>query len=567
MTPAHEGGTPANTAPANTASASTASASGATTGVLASAVRVVSGLTLLSRFAGLARDVIIARVLGDTALGSAFRSAYALPNLFRRLFGEGALSAAFLPEYARMSRDDPARAPALASLVIAALTLATGALTLIIEVILLALLLGSGQDEGRRTSFALMMLLIPMMPLVCTTAILGGMLQAHGRFAVSAAAPILLNLFQITAASLYWFGLLPSDRATAYAIALSALGASLAQVLWSLWALRGRVTWTRGFSAARTESRRVLSRFGPVVIGLGALQLSSMIDMVVAMWPTWVGPTIAGVEFPLDTRSYAILSFTQTIYQFPLGVFGIAVATAVFPLLSRHASDADRFVETLRQGLRLSFFIGLPATLGLVIVRQETVAVLFGGPGGFTADGIDRAADVLAGFAVAVWAYSLNHVLTRAFYARGDTTTPMRVALVMVAANLALNLVLIWPLREAGFAWSTACCATSQCLALALLLARRHGVHPFDAPTLRGMARVALAAGIMALGVLLTREGIGRLGLSGWRGDALLLAAGVGSGAILFAGLARGLRLPEARWLLQRPPKGAPGESVPMPME
>jgi putative peptidoglycan lipid II flippase len=203
--------------------------------------------------------------------------------------------------------------------------------------------------------------------------------------------------------------------------------------------------WTRDFAAAAPAGRTVLQRFGPVALGLGTLQLNTFLDTLIAMWPTWVGPTILGAAYPLDEASNVILSLTARLYQFPLGVFGIAIASAAFPLLARHADNPPLFIETLRRGIRLSLFVGLPASAGLVLVRSDITSVLFGhGSKGFSVEGLERSAAVLLGFAPAVWAYSLNHVLTRGFYARGDTRTPMRVSIAVMLLNLGLNVSLIW---------------------------------------------------------------------------------------------------------------------------
>mgnify|MGYP000915412724 FL=1 len=210
-----------------------------TSGALAAAVRLVSGLTLISRFAGLARDIVTARLFGDELLASAFRAAYALPNLFRRLFGEGALSAAFLPEYTQLRRDQPDLANQLASLTVRLLTLVTGCLLLVVEAALLLVMLFAPQDPGRSLSIQLMMLMLPMMPMVCITAILGGMLQAHGRFGPPAAAPIILNLFQILAGGAFYLGWTGDATRTAYLVGGAAVLASAVQVVWSWWALRG----------------------------------------------------------------------------------------------------------------------------------------------------------------------------------------------------------------------------------------------------------------------------------------------------------------------------------------
>jgi putative peptidoglycan lipid II flippase len=322
------------------------------------------------------------------------------------------------------------------------------------------------------------------------------------------------------------------------------------QCAWFWVLLRPHVAWTRAYDAARPAGARMLRRFVPVLIGLGTLQINTFLDILMAMWPIWVGPTLLGQRYPMDDKSNSILSFTQRLYQFPLGVFGIAVATAVFPMLSRHADEPAHFTHTLRRGLRLSLFIGLPASLGLILVRDDLTAVLFGGKTGFGAPELARSAAVLAGFAPAVWAYSLNHVFTRAFYAKGDTRTPMSVAIAMVGLNLALNLALIWRFREAGLAWATAASASVQCAVLGLLCRRKLlSERLIDAESRRGAARIIAAATLMALAVV----GL-RLILpppTRWSAHVLSLAilCSTGVGAYVAASLA--FRTHELRWLLR----------------
>lgn len=524
-------------------------------GALAAAVRVISGVTLLSRFTGLARDIVTARLFGDDVLGSAFRAAYAFPNLFRRLFGEGALSAAFIPEYTTLRAKSPDAAAQLASLILWLLMLATGSITLLIEAALFVrLLFPHGEDLG--LSIRLVMLMLPMMPLVCSTAMLAGVLQVHGKFGVPAAAPILLNVFQIAAGLAFFLGISADATIAAYSVGTAAVAASLAQVLWSLWALRGLVRWRRAFDDAKESGRVVLRRFVPVMLGLGTLQLNSTMDMLIAMWPTWVGPTMLGFAVTLDERSNAVLGYTQTIYQFPLGVFGIAVATAIFPLLARAAGDGDAFASMLRRGVRLSLFIGLPASAGMLLVREDVCAVIFGGGGkySFSDEGVLRSAAVLGGFAPAIWAYSLNHVLTRAFYAKGDTHTPMRVAMAMVGFNLALNFALIWPLREAGLAWSTAISASVQTLVLIVLSRRRLGLVVFDRETRIGVARLLIACAVMIGLIVVAGLMLGQA--TTWSGHLVRLAALVCAGAGAYFAMAWVMRLPEPRWLMERGPRG-----------
>jgi putative peptidoglycan lipid II flippase len=528
---------------------------------LAGAVRAVSLVTLLSRIAGLVRNVVVARIFGDTAVGSAFAAAFQTPNMFRRLFGEGALSAAFIPAYTTARRGDEAdpragagggerRADALASWTILALGVATTTLTALIELVLLALLLFMDHSPERALSLRLIMVMLPFMPLICAAAILAGMLQVHGRFAWSSSGPLVLNAFVVGAGLYFMLTGNVGGEATAYALAAATTLSGLTQVLFFLRLLRPHARWTRTFEPARAEAAVMLRRFVPVAIGMGTIQLNAFVDMLIAMWPTWIGPTVAGAPYPLDKASNAILFNTQQIYQFPLGVFGIAVATAVFPLLSRHAQHAGDFLLTLRRGLRLSLLIGIPASVGLVLVRHDITGVLYGhGGNSFSADGVARAAMVLGAFAPGVWAYSLNHVLTRAFYAKGDTRTPMRVSIAMVALNLALNVTLIWPLREAGLALATTMTATLQCLVLARLARRLTGGQVVtDSGVIVTGARIVLAAAVMCAAVLAAQWAMGER--DSWAWQLLRVVCAAGAGGAVFFGAAAALRIRELGWLL-----------------
>ncbi len=512
--------------------------------------RTVAGLTLVSRVLGLARDLVTVRVFGDTAIGSAFAAAFAIPNMFRRLFGEGALSAAFLPEYTRMADDDPGKADAFASLTIGLLALVTGIITIVIELGLLAAVMYSSDDPDRAYSLQLVMVMLPFMPVVCVAAILGGMLQSHGRFGPWAAAPILLNLCIIAAALPYFFVEDADAALWAYLIGIAAVVSAVLQVVWSIWCLRGRVKWTTGVSQARVEAKAMLWRMVPVMIGLGTLQLNAFADTLIAMYPNWIGPMIFGYDYPLDESSNAVLFYAQRLYQFPLGVFGIAVATAAFPALSRLAGDKERFAEMLRRGVRLSLFIGLPASVGLMIVGGDLIRVMYSGFGdGFSDEGIVRASAVLVGYATAVWAYSLNQLFTRAFYASGDTKTPMTIALVMVGVNVVLNVVLIWWIKEAGLAWSTAICASGQTIVLVIAARRKLGLELFTGES--QAFGLILAGSAVMTGALL---GVSHMYPSGinWSGELARVLVLTSVGVVVYGVWSILMKMDELGWLLSR---------------
>ncbi len=516
--------------------------------------RTFAGLTLVSRVLGLARDAVIAAVLGAGPVSSAIFAAFVVPNLFRRLFGEGALSAAFLPEYTRLVRDDPAEAARLASLTVAASGVLVGGIVLLGEIGLAAALATDLVTAApARLALLLAMLMLPFAPLVCATAILGGMLQVHGRFAPHAGAPIALNLALLsTTASAAWILGLP-PRTIAIAMAGAVVVAGLFQFLWCLAELRGRAGWTRRCAAAAPRVRRLGARMLPVLLGLGAMQLGLLVDTLLAGAPL-AGDAVAALGLPVDAASASVLYFAQRIQQLPLGVFTVAIATAVFPALARAASDAE-FGATLGRGLRVSAFIGLPAAAGLVAVREPLVRTLYGG-GAFTDDDARRVAAAVLAYAPLVAAASWTPVLVRACYARDEMRLPTRVGLVAVALNVVASIALVWPLAEAGLALASSIVAIVQ---LALLLraapgrlAREPGtrLRLLDGPGWSSVATSALAslamAGLVAAALALAPPiDDGRLGAG------IDLAIGVAIGAGSYLALAVALRRPELHWLLR----------------
>ena len=512
--------------------------------------RTVMVLTAISRVAGLARDATVSRLLGTGDAMGAFWLAFLIPNLFRRLFGEGALSSAFLPAYQRLVDEDPRRAAALAGGLIGGLAVVLGAIVVLGEAVLF---LASSALDHTSPAIWLTMAMLPYMPLVCLVAIVGAMLHVHGRFGPTAAAPLILNGCLIAAALLGWWwvgtGELDARLWVVSMMAGSVVLAGCMQLAWSLLALRGQADMRLDLAAAALPLRKVIRRAGPMILGLGVLQINTLFDGLIASWPLLVGDTIAGRPYPLDTEAMAVISFAHRLYQFPLGVFGIAVATAIYPLLARQGGNAAAFGETVRRGIRLVLFIGVPAGIGLMVVRGPLTTVILQG-GNFDVQDTDRVAFVLLGYAASVWAYALVQVLTRAFYARDDVMTPVRIALAVVGLNLLLNVTLIWtPLREAGLAWSTSICAAIQAVVMLSVLHRR-GISVLGGGVRRAAVQIVVLAAIMAAGLW----GVG--GLFGheteWSHALVELLVLVIVGVVLYGGGAKAMRMPELRWLLGR---------------
>jgi len=513
--------------------------------------RTVMSMTALSRLTGLGREAVLSRLFGTDAILSTYFFAFMIPNLFRRLFGEGALAAAFLPNYEKLTREDPAMAAKLATATIGLVAIGLGVFVAIAELVLLLVATLVGEEQ---TVVFLLMFMLPYAPLVCLVAIMGAMLQVHGRFGPTAAAPIILNTF-ITIAAVVGFIMLPGDGLSNQFISVSLMSyavvlAGIVQLTWSWMALGPHAKLPLKIEGVGPHVTSMFKRAGPMILGLGVLQINTLIDGLIASYRNYTGTSqFFGYTWPLDESAMAVLTFAQRLYQFPLGVFGIAVATAIYPMLAKLADDRSAFTDIVHRGLRLVFFIGLPASLGLIVVARPLTGSLLQGAA-FDNTDTNRVAFVLLGYASCVWAYSMIQVITRAFYARNDTVTPVKIALYVVGLNLVLNLVLIWtPLKEAGLAWSTAICATLQVMFLLRHL-RRHVDSPIGESTLPSMARTCLLSIIMiaCLGLLMMILPSG----NSWLQQVQSLAVLVAVGSIVFAGGAALLKMPELKWALGR---------------
>ncbi len=534
---------------------------------------VVSILTLVSRVTGLVRDAVLLAIFGASQTMSAFFFGFMVPNLARRLFGEGALTAAFLPRYRRLIDDDPGLARSYAVACGVRVTLVLFGLVALGELVLLGLLFGIELSDKAALAIRLTALMLPYAPLVCGTAFLGAVLQAHGRFAAVAVAPVGLNLGMIAASAVAVWSV-EGDVNRAMVVAVGVLICGAGQVAWVAWALRskpaiGRTNTDAGRGSMRQpETTEPLSRLlrstlvamGPMIVGLGVFQINTLLDGLIAYG--LAAPESAdaastlqllgrSVDYPVGPGAMAQLTAAQRLYQFPLGVFGIAIATAIFPAFAAAGRDGQRqrFSAIVRRGVRLTWFIGLPATVGLLLVREPLVRVMFE-RGAFERADAAAVSWVLLGYGTGVWAYSLTHVLTRAFYARDDAGTPLKVAVAMVGFNLLLNLTLIWPLGAAGLAWSTAVSATMQCVVLLTLL-QKHADAPVGQGVGSAMGKSFVAVGAMAavLIALLIMIPTSTLNVPG---SAALLAVLVPTGAAVFLAVAVALRCEELRWLVKR---------------
>ena len=434
---------------------------------------IVSAFTTLSRVFGLVRDSILAWAFGLSSTGDAFFVAFMIPNLFRRLFGEGALTAAFIPHYTNLLKSDPALARRFAYLILALLTILLSTITIFCEIGLYVANTFGSFEPSTHLILKLTMIMLPYMPLICCVAMISGILQVHKRFGPPAAAPVILNLTMISFA--ICAGIFAhrsnhfSDNKVAIVISLGVLAAGFIQIFFLLPTLFHHTKPTLIFTGTAKHLRSMLFMMLPMLIGLAVLQINTFLDTTIAYFFSMPNltenPTAPAtlfnstINYPMQTHSVSALYYAQRLYQFPLAVFGLAIATVIFPIFASSASkilEASRtgnptephrkqFQTTFHHGLRLTIFLGLPAGVGLILVREPLIRLLFE-RGVFTSEDTIRVAHILIGYAISVWAYSLIHVLTRAYYAHKDSLTPLKISVSMVALNLVLNLTLIWPL-------------------------------------------------------------------------------------------------------------------------
>ncbi len=477
---------------------------------LIAAARTTALGTLGSRITGLLRDMATAAVLGMSGGGvlDAFVVAFRIPNLARRLLGEGALTAAFVPVFARELDRDRRRAGQ-----VAAATFALSAVVLAAGVTVAWLGLGAayllwGGRPGVDLLLGLAAAMMPYALFVCLAAQSAAVLQALGRFALPAAAPMVLNLCWLAAAIAIAPRVRPEGGGRAFVLAGAVLVAGVVQ-LGLQWAAvrRAGLRPALDFGAVRQPVSEVFRGLAPVAAALAVTQLNALADSLIA-WGL-AGPATATigwlpgeVGYPMRPGAAGAIYFGERLYQFPLGLVGVAVATAVFPTVARRAArgEGELLGSDIATGLRLVLAVALPAAAGLVLLGEPLVGLLFE-RGLFTAHDTARAARVVAFYGSGVWAYCALPVVVRGFYAIGERRAPARLGLAAVGLNLALNATLIWPLAEAGLAAATSATAALQ---LAVLLAVFAARIPLPWGSLATTAaRAAAATAVMAVACLL----------------------------------------------------------------
>jgi putative peptidoglycan lipid II flippase len=507
---------------------------------LLKAITTVGGFTLLSRVFGFVRDMLIANFLGAGMVADAFVVAFRLPNLFRRLFAEGAFAAAFVPLFAREleGEDDTqeardaarARARAFADQAMALLALVLIVFVGVMELIMpwaMVVLAGGFEAVPGKMELAtdLSRIAFPYLLFISLVSLQSGVLNSLGKFAAAAAAPVLLNLVLITAL----LGFAERMETPGHALSWGVFWAGVVQFAWLAWHCRKNGFPLRLVRPRWTEKVALLiKRILPVVFGASLYQVNLLIGTILATY--------------VSDGAVSYLYYADRVTQLPLGVVGVAVGTALLPLLARQlkAGEDKAAQNSQNRGLEFALLLTLPAAAACLVIPEEIIRVLFE-RGAFGADATAATASALFAYATGLPAYVLIRVLAPGFYAREDTTTPVRIAIAAMAVNIALMLILMKPMGHVGIALAASVSAWLNTLLLAVVLIRR-GHFALDERLKGRLPRILLATAGM-VGVLeIARQNLGFL-LGGATAEQVLgLAVLVALGLAAYGGFALALR-------------------------
>jgi putative peptidoglycan lipid II flippase len=454
---------------------------------LIKAMATVGGLTGVSRILGFVRDVMTAAILGAGPIADAFIVALKLPNLFRRITAEGAFSVSFIPMYsAKLKAEGEEAAKDFASNAFAVMVmlltpfviLAMMAMPFVIHII------APGFEPGQERyelSVELTRITFPYLLLISLSALLGGMLNAHDRFAPFAAAPIVFNLALIGALLI----LEPYLATGGHALSWGLIGAGVLQfvgLVLCVW--KYKVGLRLRLPSFDADIKKLFALMGPGVIGAGIMHINLFVDVMIAS--------------TLPEGSISYLYYADRLNQLPLGMVGIAVGTALLPMLSRALAGGENGEgrDLFNRALEICLALALPAGVAMLVAADPLIKTLFQN-GNFDAADAETTAHVLMGYAIGVPAYVTAKVFSTAYYAKQDTKTPVKIAIVCALINIGLALALIKPFGVAGIAFGTGIVGWLQFFLLHRGLKDMESAQ-YDARFKRNLPRMALASCLMA---------------------------------------------------------------------
>lgn len=446
--------------------------------VFIKSLSTVGGLTLLSRVLGYVRELLIAAVIGAGPVSDAFFMALKLPNLFRRLFAEGAFNAAFVPIFSRIYHQESIeKAQFFVANALSYLAVTLVGLVILFEIMMPTIMnmIAPGfksDPEKFQTVIFFARITFPYIFFISIAALISGILNTMSHFAATTAAPILLNANAILALILFASG--PTVAATALTVSVPISGIFQLVWIWGACRLLGfpvRICMPR----LTAETRELFKRMLPGLLGGGVYQINLLVSDIVASFIP------SGISY---------LAFADRINQFPLSIIGVAMGTVLLPLLSRqfHGDQIETGLRSQNRAMQIALFFSLPAATALFIIAYPIIQVLYQ-HGRFTIEATLATSAALSAFVLGLPAYVMVKVLSANFFARGDTKTPVKVAIISVVANLVLNLILVQYWSYVGIAIATALSSWANMFMLAVILYKSHYLT-FDREFLKSIPKI-----------------------------------------------------------------------------
>lgn len=493
---------------------------------LMKAMTTLSGLTFLSRIAGFIRDILSAAIMGAGPIADAFFVALKLPNFFRRVSAEGAFSVSFIPLYTQSLKkegQEKAQYFALNSFYIMSAIL--GLLTVIFILCMpwvIYLIAPGFKDDPTRYKLALELSMITFPYLLCMSlsALLGGVLNSHGKFAPFAMAPILFNLTLISVLVLHIKGVFET---AGHAMAWGVFAAGLIQLFWLIFC-----AYKNGFRfyifrpKFDNKIQKLLKLMGPGVVGAGVMHINLIADLIIASF--------------LKAGSISYLYYADRLQQLPIGIIGVAIGTALLPMLSASLNEnkTQQAKSLYNRALEYSLLLGLPASIALLLIPIPLITVLFE-RGAFSAQDTVTCAAVLSFYALGLPAYLCTKVFSTVFWAQQDTKTPVKISIISTALNIVLSLIFVSYIGVPGIALGTSLAGGIQ-IVLYIFALKKNTYTEFslDLQFKSNLPRIFFASIVMGLSVALLAKLLSSWLLAGLVYKILLVLALVLGGMLVY---------------------------------
>ena len=511
---------------------------------IARGARRLSALTMLSRVLGLVREQIFAVTLGASGVSDAFLAAFRIPNLLRDLFAEGALSTAFVPTYVKtLKQEGRPAAFLLGNRVLTTLTFYLGALALLGMLWpgpVVRVVAAGFSPEKRELTAHLVRIMMPYLPIISLAVVAMGALNAESRYTAPGLASSIFNLVAIVGGgTLFLLGVAPRTAVTVWAVLTLVGGLGQLSVQFPpLWKLGWRPAFAPDLRLRNEGTRRIAALMAPATLSVAAVQINVVVNTSFASL--------------CAEGSISWLGYAFRLMQLPIGVFGVAIGTTSLTHLARDAAanDFQALRQTLRRGIQLVLFLTIPSTVGLAVLGEPIIGLIFQ-HGRFSAHATVETARALSGFALGLAAYSAIKVVAPAFYALGKTRVPLFASLAAVACNVVWNLLTFRRFGHVGLAVGTSIAAITNLAVLIIAFQITVG-HLVNRALIGAIARIVLAAALMAGAIWPTARWLAAHVPASTAGRAVTVSVPILLGTAVYFTAARLMKVAELGALMRR---------------